>query len=94
MRRNSNLSTEVALVIKESITRSGNCRARGSRVLLQNGPCEISVVLLSKVDVITGKEISAGSVRDGGNTRFSTVSHAHCEVYCDYPSIDPQNIAA
>lgn len=87
--------TSVMATMNGRVVQAGSYGAWGNMVMLQNGPWEIIVAHLSRVDVSLGQTITSGSrLGLSGNTGFSTGPHVHYEIRYNGMPIAPQNVAA
>ncbi len=87
--------TPVMATMNGRVVQAGNYGSWGNMVMLQNGPWEIIVAHLSRVDVSLGQTITSGSrLGLSGNTGISTGPHVHYEIRYNGMPIDPQNVAA
>jgi murein DD-endopeptidase MepM/ murein hydrolase activator NlpD len=87
------VGTPVISTMNGRVTQSGNYGAGGNMVMVQNGPWEIIVAHLSRVEAKLGQDVAEGSVLGlSGNTGFSTGPHGHYEVRYNGMPIDPLNI--
>ncbi len=87
--------TPVIATMSGKVVQAGNYGAWGNMVMVQNGPWEIIVAHLSRIEVKLGQQVSQGNeIGNSGNTGFSTGPHVHYEVRYNGMPVDPQNIAS
>lgn len=82
--------TSVMATMSGRVVQAGNYGAWGNMVMLQNGPWEIILAHLSRVDVTMGQTLTGNSVLGlSGNTGNSTGPHVHYEVRYNGMPVDP-----
>ncbi len=82
--------TSVMATMSGRVVQAGNYGAWGNMVMVQNGPWEIIVAHLSRVDVTMGQTLTANSILGlSGNTGNSTGPHVHYEVRYNGMPVDP-----
>lgn len=85
--------TSVMATMSGRVVQAGNYGAWGNMVMVQNGPWEIIVAHLSRVDVALGQTIAAGErLGLSGNTGNSTGPHVHYEVHYNGLPLDPLSL--
>ncbi len=82
--------TPVMATMNGQVVQAGNYGAWGNMIMLQNGPWEIIVAHLSRVDISLGQTINSGTCLGlSGNTGFSTGPHVHYEVRYNGMPLNP-----
>ncbi len=85
--------TAVMATMSGRVAQAGSYGAWGNMVLLQNGPWEIIVAHLSKVEVSLGQIITSGTrLGSSGNTGVSTGPHVHYEVRYNGLPLNPSEL--